>query len=344
MEEKKPAGRPGIGRERYTSQIEAWLSEGSQLNEITATSLQKAVGGQYRKAVEILEEFKAGYEAKELADLPEPPEQLNNLLNGAALQIWRMLCEEQRRQIEAVAAEYDRQRGKLEAIALERLQRIDDLEQEVSGLSGSLHDAESDREAMRDDLNALRAQLAEQQERNRQLSDRLTDRDRELSETAQELRDTRTELQDVRRELDQQQRNGVELSASLRDTRAELAQATAEAKRCKADGLKRVEEVQGLQEQLQAVRQELTALDKALSVEQAERVAADRMVDQLKGERDLCQGERKALEDDLAKGRADLAARSAQLEQVEKACTAAEQRAEQLQGQLVELAKGGANK
>ncbi len=59
MEQSKTIGRPGIEPQRYHNQIQQWLSEGTSIEGITATMLQKAIGGQYKKAVTILDEFKA---------------------------------------------------------------------------------------------------------------------------------------------------------------------------------------------------------------------------------------------------------------------------------------------
>lgn len=131
MEEGKTAGRPSIDPQRYHNQIQIWISEGVSVDGITATMLQKSIGGQYGKVVTILNEFKASYEKKELSKLPEPPKQLGNVLNTAALEIWQLLWNQKNDEVNSAVTEFEKEKYKLTELALERLSVISDLEQQL---------------------------------------------------------------------------------------------------------------------------------------------------------------------------------------------------------------------
>ena len=181
MEPKTP-GRPGIDQQTYINQIQVWLKD-YRLDEITATMLQKAVGGQYRKAATILEEFKAGYETKELSDLPEPPEQLTNALHAAGLDIWRILWEAKTKEVGDIQAEFDDRKGKLERLAEERLECIDDLEAELEQLRQQVNQLQSQAEAERSKLSEAREHLATETTRREAMEDKLKDKDQQLAES-----------------------------------------------------------------------------------------------------------------------------------------------------------------
>lgn len=181
MEPKTP-GRPGIDQQTYINQIQVWLKD-FRLDEITATMLQKAVGGQYRKAATILEEFKAGYETKELSDLPEPPEQLTNAIHAAGLDIWRILWEAKTKEVAAIQAEFDERKGKLELLAEERLECIDGLETEMEQLRLQVTQLQSQAEADRRQLSETREHLATETTRREALEDKLKDKEQQLAES-----------------------------------------------------------------------------------------------------------------------------------------------------------------
>ena len=64
-------GRPAIDESRYHAQIEEWLRDGQPMEAITATHLQKAVGGRYKRACTILENYRAGYEQRKTPEIRE---------------------------------------------------------------------------------------------------------------------------------------------------------------------------------------------------------------------------------------------------------------------------------
>lgn len=129
--ERKEVGRPGIESHVYVEQIQRWLAEGLRITDVTATMLQKEIGGQYRKASHILAEFKQGYETKELAELPDMPSQLSNALNAAGLELWRIVCEDKNKEIEQVRDDANIKVDEFSRIAEERLSVIDDLESQL---------------------------------------------------------------------------------------------------------------------------------------------------------------------------------------------------------------------
>ncbi len=351
MSQTKPLGRPGIDRQRYINQIEQWLGEGKRLDEITATALQKVVGGQYRKAAEILAEFAEGYEARELADLPPPPERLVNLLNSAALDIWRLLCEESRQEVEQAQAEFDRDREALQQLATERLDRIDALEDQAADQARQLQEGVEALAEQRGELARLREQLAEQAERNSQLTQRLSDRDRELAASSQELRDTRAQLKEFGQDLEQERKKSGELAGRLRDTKGELVQAITEGKRLKVENAQQAEALAADREQLQHLQQTVADRDQALAVVSAKLEAAADAGKQARKDLHDCQADNKraaeaakaeqaVLSELLSNAGASLSAKTAEADQLAKACSAAEARAERLEAQLLGLAKG----
>ena len=188
MEVKKTAGRTGIDKAVYINQIQTWLNGDFRLSDITATKLQKAVGGQYKKAVDYLEDFKQGYETRELADLPQPPEAFTNLLHAAGQDAWRVLWEEKNKTVADATAAFDIERIALTVRADEYLNVIDQHEQLIEELRGQLADSEQsvnevnqEKSVLSDDLTKEQINLAQTSERADQLKERLTESSTQLT-------------------------------------------------------------------------------------------------------------------------------------------------------------------
>ena len=188
MEVKKSPGRTGIDKSVYTAQIQTWLNGDYRMSDITATMLQKAVGGQYKKSVDCLEEFKQGYETKELADLPPPPEAFTNLLNSAALDTWRVLWEEKNKAVADATAAFEIERKELITRADEYLNVIEQHEQEIEELKAQLetneqitHSVIQEKLALNDDLTKERIKLAQTSERAEQFEQRLAESNTQLT-------------------------------------------------------------------------------------------------------------------------------------------------------------------
>jgi len=188
MEVKKSVGRTGIDKSVYTNQIQSWLNSDYRISDITATMLQKSVGGQYKKSVDYLEEFKQGYETKELADLPPPPAEFTNLLNSAGLDAWRVLWQEKNKSVADATSAFEIERKELTTRAGEYLKVIELHEQEIEELKTLLVNKDQlidtvnqDRLSISDDLTKERIALAQTAERADQLEQRLTESTNQLT-------------------------------------------------------------------------------------------------------------------------------------------------------------------
>lgn len=223
MEPKTP-GRPGIDQQTYINQIQVWLKD-YRLDEITATMLQKAVGGQYRKAATILDEFKAGYETKELSDLPEPPEQLTNALRAAGLEIWRILWEAKTKEVADIQSDFDERKGKLELLAEERLECIDALETEMEQLRQQVTQLQNQSDDDRRQLSDTRERLATETTRREALDDKLKDKEQQLTESKQATEQANQKLVAAQRQHDDtvatMKQLGDEVLANLKQEHAD---------------------------------------------------------------------------------------------------------------------------
>ena len=131
MEQPAKVGRKGIDESLYSEQILKWIDDGLSLDDISATSLQKAVGGQYRKAVAALEKFKEGYEAKVMADLPAVPSSVTDELNQFTLKLWREINQATHEKIAEIEASARAEVEEVEARLAECLAMIENVENQL---------------------------------------------------------------------------------------------------------------------------------------------------------------------------------------------------------------------
>lgn len=361
--EPKSAGRPGIDKQTYISQIQTWLNA-CRLDEITATMLQKAVGGNYKKAVTILDEFKSGYETKELAELPEPPEQLTNALNSAALEAWRILWEAKTKEVADMQAVFDQEKAKLEALSDERLDRIDELENELSAAMEQIAAADLARDEMRDRYNNTREQLASETATGLALKDKLSDREQQLADSKQEKTTAdqllvATQQQHEAALSDLRQAHNEEL-ADIKSQQTESLRlheaAIAELQAKYADQLgaiqTKLDQAEDCQQQLSGELSEQTK-----RAEKAETQLDDAKTKVIDTNELRHQEGKKAAEDitnwqqrhdsvvtELADTKANLAAANAVKSQTEQQNQQVQERADRLETQLIKLAEGKAKK
>lgn len=318
MTELAKPGRPGINEQQYTSQIQQWLDDGERLSDITATMLQKAVGGQYKKAAELLERFKEGYETRELIELPPVPEKLQTLLSAAGLEIWRIVMDEKREQLAEATAVFEQDRVQLLELAQERLDRIDELENNEAEL--------------RDKLVALQAKLDERTEAWHQLkgaNEGLAARNMELKERLQE-KTQRVEY--LEPQLEKQASANIELSDQLKDARHDLGKALGELKQLKELQEKLAAETKAATQFADNAKQVITRLEQqtALLQQKAEQGAAASK--EAKAELHIAVQLREKMI-------AELASKGAEAEQAGKAVAALQKQVEKLQAELVTIAK-----
>lgn len=314
MEVKKTPGRTGIDKSVYTAQIQTWLNGDYRMSDITATMLQKAVGGQYKKSVDCLEEFKQGYETKELADLPQPPEAFTNLLNSAGLDAWRVLWEEKNKSVADATAAFEIERKELITRADEYLNVIDQHEQEIEELKAQLetneqitHSVTQEKLALNDDLTKERIKLAQTSERAEQFEQRLTESSHQL-----------TSVTNKNAQLEKDQEQSKQTINTLTKQLAELT--------TKSNTLS--DQVTGLTEKLTAEQSDTKRLSSVLEQERSANVklTADiatkiALHDQLTTQLEQCQEQSKILAIQSTKSLED-----------------ANKRLDKLQGELVKIA------
>lgn len=358
MERKDAPGRPGIEHHVYINQIQSWLNEGIRLDEITATMLQKSVGGQYKKVVSVLDEFKAGYETKELSELPDVPETLSNALNAASLEIWRIVCEAKNKEVADIRGEFEKDKATLSRLAVERLDIIDELEQAVQSLQDELA-------ILSPELGELREHLAAATSRAEGLAGALEDKTQQLTETKQALQDVtvkhnalssdhdlqKTELSELASKAEQQNIEIERLNGQLSETNQSLVDVIAQRDDLRVNESRletelnnakmKVVDVNELRHQegrkAEAEISRLTvALDgKAKELEEAKATTASLTATNTQQRDLLSAAESKIAE--LENVKANAASLEATIKQQREQLAATEKRAEKLEGDLLNL-------
>lgn len=313
-------GRPGISEQQYIAQLQEWLDDGHRLVDITATTLQKAVGGQYRKAAEILERFKEGYETRELTELPPLPEKLQGLLNSAGLEMWRVVMDEKREQLAEASAAFDAEKLQLQALADERLALIDELEARETELRSALASAQ--------------AQLDERTSSWHQLkgaNEGLTARNAELKERLQEKTQRVEHLEPL---LEKQVNASKELSDQLKDARHDLGKALGELKQLKELQEKLAAETKAATQFADNAKQDITRLEQQAALLQQKAEQGTAASKEAKADLHIAVQLREKMI-------AELASKGAEAEQATKAAAALQKQVDKLQAELVAIAKKG---
>lgn len=130
---------------RYFEQIEDWLSEGKQLELLTASMLHRHVGGSYKQCVEALEAYLTTRPST--ASIPKAPASVQQVLNTALDKVWRELWTIKQQELDAIKESFERDKKRMQTLTDERLELIDRLEQQVQ---------DKDR-----DISQLKEQVAE---------------------------------------------------------------------------------------------------------------------------------------------------------------------------------------
>jgi len=193
--------RPAIEKERYVEAIEQMIQGGARLDEITATKLQKVVGGQYSRCVLIVEEYLASAKAQsteeEAAPMPAWFKDFVGAITQAAEGTWFKIASEMKKSVDELTASFAEKRIVLEAQRKEDLQQIADLEAMVEkqddaliksqGEAGKLGEAKARVEG---ELTAARAEIKE-------LAARQTSLEKEKSTLAADLKVARARIEQL---------------------------------------------------------------------------------------------------------------------------------------------------
>ncbi len=166
--ESVTAGRPAIDSKIYERQVKAWLEiDKWRPEEVTATKLQKAVGGQYSRAKAFLEHFMAGYDTKSVSDIPEPPAQFLEALTKAGYDLHGILFEEQAKGYAENELMFEEMRKKLLAGKSEVEERLNEVLNEKADLQ--------------EELNRLKIQFNSQEEKLNGLQETHTQLDKDMA-------------------------------------------------------------------------------------------------------------------------------------------------------------------
>lgn len=155
--------RPGIDKQDYIQEIERQLSTGARLEEVTATKLQKAVGGQYSKAVEILNKYKEENKAAD-EDMPRP-EWFKQWAEQITESAWLKISGDLREHLKEATSVFEKKRQDMERQQAEDHEQIRSLEAQVETLSKQLLEQQTENKRIEAELSnqvsTLQAQVAE---------------------------------------------------------------------------------------------------------------------------------------------------------------------------------------
>ncbi len=203
-QETKRAGRPSIPDEAFTQQIQSWLHEGKRVDEITATMLYKTVGGTYSRSVKAIDNFREGFETRELSEVPEPPPEMLNAATSAVTLGWRIAYEKMQEGIKEGKADLEIDRDKHLLLSEERLDLINELDAQKNELIHEVDKAETlsrqlaeDGDALKDELTELRLRLTQLDTENKGLNslvDTLSSREDRALEECRKLQQANTDL------------------------------------------------------------------------------------------------------------------------------------------------------
>ncbi|MBA3016058.1 MAG: hypothetical protein KKD63_16405 [Proteobacteria bacterium] len=124
--------RPAIEKDKYLKAIEQLTENGARLEEITATKLQKIVGGQYSRCVSVIDEYMATIKAQAKEEETAPmPIWFKDFVGGItqiAEGTWFKIASEMRKSVDELTTSFAEKRIVLESQRKEDLQQIADLE------------------------------------------------------------------------------------------------------------------------------------------------------------------------------------------------------------------------
>lgn len=339
MDQPAKVGRKGIDESLYSEQITKWLSDGLSLDDISATSLQKSVGGQYKKAVTALDRYKEAYEAKALADIPPIPQAVTDELNSYAVKLWREVNQATHDKIAEAQAAAQADVEAAEARQAESLNMIESLETDLEkseqnneALARSLKATESSLIAKSESVAALQADKSH-------LTEQLNILREELQQARTENKATESSRQALAEQLGIERASNESLKEQVKEAKERIQVLTADlstARQQSEESRVKVEDIQkaarDLADTLKDVKAELAQERVALRNAKAENKALT--ADNTKHAKQL-----QSLGDEVTALNADKASIAATADQYKERYQAAEKAAADLQKDLLALAK-----
>jgi len=188
---------------KYIEAMQGMLADdGLRIEEITATKVQKAVGGTYSTITKIVDNFKNDYlENQEVEKTaPQSPwfkELTQNITHSVTNQLnesWFTVNTEISSSIAKASEVFEGQKAEYEAKSLEDLEQIRSLEDDNEKITSSFESAQEEVNAIRSKINLL---IAEKKNKNEQLQELKADH----KEAIQELKGDLKALQNENTEL-----------------------------------------------------------------------------------------------------------------------------------------------
>lgn len=316
--------------EDYRRYIDAQISEGRRLDDISANELQTNVGGKYQKCQEMLTLVSAEIQEVQGEQPPEMPlwfkdfvATMEKTARDVAQQQWMQVGREIKRTTEEATQAFEDKLAKLrqtEASHLEAINRLEAsneaLETELEQIREKLNAATLDLSIKTHDLVERDGQILKLEHMNSELSTDLRDRDKALAAADTTIKGLREKLDTQRDEYSKQigaLTNEVELLQPLANKVYPLE---IQLETLKNEGKEKDKRIEKLETQVAEANGKREDLEKQLAV-------SNHTAESLKGSIEKLEASSKALETKLTKA--------------DQQRTAAENKASKLEGQVETL-------
>ncbi len=156
--------RKATDEQVYIEAMHKHLEDGGQLDDITATKIQKQVGGQYSRISRIVAEFKAKHEEERKTDSRTPQatwfKEMTTRLNATIEQqiggIWETIQSNINESISLATENYDAHKDKMDLQRQEDNKQIERLESENEKLTGILEQCQHELEQAKEQITQLK--------------------------------------------------------------------------------------------------------------------------------------------------------------------------------------------
>nr|MBF0221413.1 hypothetical protein [Desulfobulbaceae bacterium] len=120
--------RPAIDKEKYFDAIKQMICKGLRVEEITPTKIQRIVGGQYSRCVQIIDEYFRQTDKVEESPMPIWFNDFVNKVTMNAQATWPIVNGEIRNSIDGLTSNFDQKCSRFEVQRREDLEQIKELE------------------------------------------------------------------------------------------------------------------------------------------------------------------------------------------------------------------------
>ena len=184
--------RPAIEKEKYIGAIEQMIQGSARLDEITATKLQKMVGGQYSRCVQIVEEYltqaKAQSAEEEAPPMPVWFKDFVAQVQSSAEGTWFKIASEMRKSVDDLTASFNEKKVLMDALRKEDLQQIVELEAIVKEQDAALIKTQEEVEQLGQAKAKVEGELAATRAELKDLAGRHKDLEKEKANITADLK------------------------------------------------------------------------------------------------------------------------------------------------------------